>query len=123
MYRPSASEEEIAKWRGIVAEGETKEGCRKEWLTSNGISTWQYYCWRKRFRQEDGLEDPPAVTGDNQPEFYEMNLHSGNAHVSGHQKQGFEPSLMLQIDRYQLFVGDGITERTLGTVLKVLSNA
>ena len=123
MYRPMASEEEIAKWRGIVAEGETKEGCRKEWLTSNGISTWQYYCWRKRFRQEDGIEDPPADTDDKQPEFYEMKLRSGDAHVPGQQAQCFESSLMLQIGRYQLLVGDGINERTLGTVLKVLNNA
>lgn len=123
MYRPLASEEEIHRWRDIVAEGETKEGHRKEWMDENGISTWQYYSWRKRFRQEDGIEEPEADDKDNQPEFYEMNLDSSNAHDTGRQTQSLESSLMLQIGKYQLFVGDGVNERTLGTVLRVINNA
>lgn len=122
MYRPRASEEDVARWRDIVAEGEKQVGSRKKWLDENRISTWQYYSWRKRFRQEDGFEDPEddAAGGHG---FFEMNLSSTGTDRAGQQVGSFESSLLIQVGRYQLLVGDGIKEGTLGTVLKVLGNA
>ena len=39
------------------------------------------------------------------------------------EKNQIEPELMIQIGSYQLYIGSGVTESTLATVLKVIGHA
>lgn len=41
----------------------------------------------------------------------------------GNQAEQLAPELVIQAGRYNLYIGSGVTETTLATVLKVIGNA
>lgn len=130
----------IKQWIGIIQEANASGMTKGSWCEQNGISLRQFYYWQKKVRDcaiaqaasgtaADHHNKPLPLEGkgNDLPVFYELPVPAGQGHLSDSNGQytadtAFIPELVLQYDRFRLLVGSAVTEKTLSTVLSVLSH-
>ena len=133
------------RWLGIVTACNASGMKKKEWLQIHNISSKSFYRWQKILR-ERALEETeefgypivpdykelssPTRAREEEPGFVDVTAIVGkesheiktDSTVKYHQQMA-TPELMLQVGQYSLYIGSGITESTLKTVLGVIRNA
>ena len=124
-------ETRIKHWIGVIHEANASGMTKRSWCELSGISIKQFYYWQKKVRdytlaqtippstmnQHDTSLSPAAVNERNLPVFCELPTPTGQKRLSA-----FVPELVLQGERFQLLIGNAVTEKTLSTVLSVLSH-
>ena len=128
-------------WEQIVTECNTS-GMRKiDWMKLHNVSPKAFYRWQKILRdhaieeheKESNANSATDLTAVNQasvPVMVDMTamitsqLESGarQSETASLVSTGLTPEIMLQAGQYTLYIGSGITESTLSTVLKVISH-
>ena len=124
------------QWMDIITTCNASDMNKKEWMRIHNISPKNFYRWQKVLREralnrmeEEGSPallpcteavGEPAVQEEG-PEFVDMTVMAPHEAEAVHMQ--IVPELMLEVGSYHLFVGSGITETTLSTVLKVIRNA
>ena len=120
------------QWKQIVLEANNAPVSKKVWCRENGISEKQLYYWQRKIRRREAAALPvptperevPTVTGAS-GEFVEMSF-SGTGHDQAAGFPGFTrgiPAVFIEIGSFRVYVGDGIREDTLRTVLTVARDA
>ena len=126
------------QWRQIVLEANGTSLTKKEFCRQNGIKEKQFYYWQRKIRRQDAtrllseaalppVQSAPIVSPCSSS-FVALDL-SGSEESHRNRSSLLEersilnPEVMIQINGYHLFVGEGIQETTLQTVIKVLRNA
>ena len=127
----------MRKWAGILQEAATSGLSKVTWCEQNGINRRQFFYWQKQIR-EFVLEQHPELrmsVPDGQirevnsqmtsslPVFYELNPKASlpsapeNTTVSP-----FSAEAMIQLGKYQVYVGNTASERTLAMILSVIQH-
>ena len=131
MDRVSA-EIRYSQWKQIIIEANNAPVSKKVWCRENGISEKQLYYWQRKIRRREAAALPvpaseqavPAAAGS-AGEFVELPF-SGSCHeqvpVNQVRPDGL-PAVLIEISGFRIYVGDGIREDTLRTVLTVAGNA
>lgn len=130
----------IKQWRSMIQEANASGMVKRSWCELNGISIKQFYYWKKKVKDYDSsqklspsvkesLTTSPSVAekDKNQPVFCELSASAEPIRLSPLSGQfiqdtSFMPELILGCDRFQLLIGHAITEKTLSTVLSVISH-
>lgn len=130
----------IKQWIGIIQEANASGMTKCSWCQHNGISLRQFYYWQKKVRDyalshtpspsaADPHSTPLLMEGkrENLPVFCELPLPPVQGHLSAPNRPctadtAFMPELVLRYGRFRLLIGNTITEKTLSTVLSVLSH-
>lgn len=120
------------RWLQIILAATNSGMTKKQWCEEHQISKKSFYRWQKVIREEEAEK------------FQQMSLSYAGNSVSipinpgctpaaqfcdlGTQPtwvdiSAFRPEMLLQIGKYQMVVGNGISETTLATVLRVIGNA
>jgi len=120
----------IRHWIGVIHEANASGMTKRSWCELSGISIKQFYYWQKKVRDytlaqphhpstmnQHGTSLSPAVNEKNLPVFCELPTPTGQKRLSA-----FVPEMVLQGERFQLLIGNAVTEKTLSTVLSVLSH-
>ena len=126
------------QWRQIVLEANGTSLTKKEFCRQNGIKEKQFYYWQRKIRRQDAtrllseaalppVQSAPIVSPCSSS-FVALDLleseESPPTRSSLLQERSIlNPEVMIPINGYHLFVGAGIQETTLHTVIKVLRNA
>ena len=130
----------MQKWAGIIQEAAASGLTKTEFCTRNGINRRQFFHWQKRIRefvlqQNPELGLPPAHghmqeirTANSQilpslPKFCELKPRDEMPSVQPDPKSGFTAEAMIQCGRYQVYIGDSVTEKTLAAILSVIRRA
>ena len=131
------------QWMDIITECNASHMNKKEWMKLHNISPKNFYRWQKVLRERalNKMEDygypilPRYAEGECEAsgreqvtDFVEITGIIGQEKEKGRtlvsaEKNQIEPELMIQIGSYQLYIGSGVTESTLATVLKVIGHA
>lgn len=130
----------VKQWGGIIQEANASGMSKSSWCEQNGILLRQFYYWQKKVRdyalaqlpsqyattQHDTPLSPAKIEKD-LPVFCELSAPTVRKGLSPFNEQTsinttFVPELILQSDQFQLLIGNKITEKTLSTVLSVLSH-
>lgn len=130
----------IHSWAGVVAEANGSGLTKIEWCRQHDIPIRKFHYWQSKVRQYL-LEHPGLSACDlakknshltpvaSSQSFYEIEIPSEttlsdnswqlqpSSFISAH------PALMLKFASFQLYIGDGFSESTLASVLKVMKNA
>ena len=119
---------------------------KKEWMKIHNVSPKSFYRWQKilRDRALSEMEDysypilPSYAEGTSNstvqepaPGFVDMTAVMSQGvkeripavAETEPQQNSMKTELMIQVGSYNLYIGNGITESTLATVLKVIGNA
>lgn len=130
----------IKQWIGVIQEANASGMTKSSWCEQSGISLRQFYYWQKKVRdyalaqtlspsaaQHQDIPHSPARKDRNRSVFCELPAPTGHMQLSPLNGQctvntAFMPELVLQCERFQLLIGNAITEKTLATVLAVLSH-
>ena len=131
------------QWMDIITACNASDMNKKEWMKLHNISPKNFYRWQKILRERalNKMEDYGYPILPTYNEETEEEIAQGQttefADITGLIAQGGEkktalvstgktqvvPELMIQAGSYQLYIGSGITEDTLTTVLKVIGHA
>lgn len=130
----------MKQWISVIQEANTSGMSKSSWCELNGISPRQFYYWQKKVR-DYALSQTPSLSTVNQLDtslspagkdktmtvFYELPVpkeHTQSSPSNGHclVNTAFMPELVLQCDSFQLLISHAVTEKTLSTVLAVLSH-
>lgn len=130
----------IKQWLGVIQEANASGMTKSSWCELSGISLRQFYYWQKKVRNyaltqaaslstEDQQDTSlsPAGKGQKTTVFCELPVSTGSPQLSPFNGHGvvntsFIPELVLQCNSFQLLISHEITEKTLSTVLSVLSH-
>lgn len=133
-------ETRIKQWIGIIQEANASGMAKCSWCKQNDISLRQFYYWQKKVRDYAIAQTVSASAADHHnkprlfeekrndlPVFCELPVPAGQGQPSASNGQytadtTFMPELVLQYDRFRLLVDGTVTEKTLSTVLSVLSH-
>lgn len=143
---PRVMNKRIQHWKQIVTTCNTSGIKKTDWLRIHCISEKSFYRWQKLFRDQ-ALEELPEESrspilpeiarisnGEKDPEnvpalvditamiSQEKETVTAPKYCIGAQSS-MQPELMIQVDSYKLYIGSGVTEATLTTVLKVIGHA
>lgn len=128
-------------WRQIIRECNARDrGITKlAWLQEHDINSKSYYYWQKQFRSEAvasvtnevAVQETAAPVPVENPAFFDITTSVASSiekkdNASPEplkQSTSNIPELMIQISDYRIYVNSTIQEKTLETVLKVLSHA
>jgi len=126
----SSYEIRIRHWIDVIHEANASGMTKRSWCELSGISIKQFYYWQKKVRDytsahpshpstmnQHGTPLSPAMKQKNLPIFCELPIRTGQKRLST-----FVPELVLQGECFQLLIGNAVTEKTLSTVLSVLSH-
>ena len=131
------------RWREIISACNTSGMKKIDWMRIHNVSPKNFYRWQKLLRDHALEEDygypivPDHITlsskrQDQSPEtqFVDMTAmitrETETVRKSASESvvpKKITPELVIQAGRYNLYIGSGITESTLTTVLKVIGNA
>ena len=124
------------QWMDIITACNASNMNKKEWMKIHNISPKNFYRWQKVLREraltrmeEEGTPALLPCAGavselaaeEEGPGFVDMTAMVSHEAEAVHMQ--IVPELMLEVGSYHLFVGSGITETTLSTVLKAIRNA
>ena len=128
---PRVKELRLMRWKEIIVACNTSGMKKKEWMEANHINSKSFYRMQKEIREYE-LEKMPL------PRLSEMNSESPQQFVDittivkgldtnrasmDRAGEKLAPEVMLQTGPYNLYIGSGVTEATLATVLKVIGHA
>jgi hypothetical protein len=131
-------EDQIRKWRDIIHEAKESGMTTIDWCTQNGIPKGQFYYWHKKVKDYALLHESTTAVPQNNitlsPKPKELDLAvfcevpiSKPASPLPFNEQytadlSYAPEIVLQYDMYKLLIGSNITQKTLATVLSVISH-
>ena len=131
------------RWKQIIVACNTSGMKKVDWMRLHGISEKSFYRWQTLFRKEalDEAAESAAISAKQAeslqrvqgqemiPGFVDVTAlitrkeELPRSFQTGNQSEQLTPEIMIQTGRYNLYIGRGITESTLATVLKVIGNA
>ena len=133
------------QWMDIITACNASNMNKKEWMRIHNVSPKNFYRWQKVLRERalTEMEEyqypvlPPyseeLSEQDSSKEtstFVDMTAlisreseDASKAQTDAVGQKQLVPELMIQAGQYHLYIGRGITESTLATVLKVIGNA
>ena len=132
------------RWKQIIVACNTSGMKKVDWMRLHGVSEKSFYRWQTLLRRETLDEAEGSTTiPEGQAESLQQRIQGqemipGFVDVtalvtwkeglpkpfqSGNQSEQLTAELVIQAGRYNLYIGSGITESTLATVLKVIGNA
>ena len=117
----------ISNWRSIIEQCQARpEGqSAKQWLADNGISEKNYYYWQRKVRKEtyalikqDAV--PPAIPVPDTPSvtFAEIPYAAAPNNL-----QPFTPDAVIRKGQTVLELSNSVSDRILGKIMEVMSNA
>ncbi len=128
-------------WKALVMEAGASGMTRKDWCREHGIPLRQYYYWQKRVRDEALTQLQPVKAADTLPVttaptqlpsgFVELSMSSAEIREVSDKEppypespaESFHPGLILETGKARLLIGDGVNEKTLQTVMRVMLHA
>ena len=134
---PRIKELRLMRWKEIIVACNTSGMTKKEWMKANHVNSKSFYRMQKEIREyelakmqlpqlsELNADRPGAQFVDvtaliKAPDASHPTSNTDSANRPG---ERMSPELMLQVGQYSLYIGSGITETTLKTVLGVIHNA
>lgn len=134
----------LSSWARMIVEASNSGLPKTKWCQQNNIKIRQFHYWQRKIR-DYVLEHPDVSAEDlcdsghgflktqNSPSFYELSCRQMSS-IQKNEDASIPPppepsaipqapALMLQFDRFRLYIGDGFTESTLSSVIKVIRNA
>lgn len=134
---PRVMELRIKKWIPVIEE-QVKSGMGKEkWCAMHGINRTSFFRWQKRVREYllDHCETQPSqcpssVPSNNEVGFVELpSAQDSPAGMAGQrcgeiiQTRGSHPSISIRCGGFSIDFNDGVDEKLLSVVLRVLKYA
>ena len=127
----------LEKWREIIIACNTSGMKKKEWMELHNLNSKSFYRKQKELREYEmekaGITSAETSAGKNAAEFFDLTqaLTRQTKEIpvaTGMRKDRCvirmeHPELVIQAGEYHLYIGNGITEATLATVLRVISRA
>lgn len=128
----------LERWREIIVACNTSGMKKKEWMQIHNIDSKSFYRKQKELREYEmekaGITTSDIPVGQKPSEFFDLttalirqtndiSAPVGIKNESSVFPKINEPELVLQAGSYHLYIGSGITESTLATVLRVIGNA
>ena len=126
------------KWFRIIIAANSSGMPKKEWCKEHNVSTKTFYHWQKVIRSEeaDRFQQALQIAADapqqlpsqrTASDFAVVYEQSGSDMTRSEEfsapQSHLQPEMMLQAGEYQLFIGSGVREATLQTVLRVIAHA
>ena len=128
----------MQKWVEVLEAANASGLTKTEWCAQNGIRSRQFFYWQKRIR-DYLLEQHPELglsTSENRireanaqmlaflPSFYELTPRERSPDVLPFLEETMCAfSTMIRIGKYEVYVGDSSSEKTLSTILSVIQHA
>ncbi len=128
----------LERWREIIVACNTSGMKKKEWMRIHNVSPKMFYRKQKELREYEmeraGITTSDIPAGQKPAEFFdlttaltrrtsEISAQTWVKPVSTVQEKQITPEIMIQAGPYNLYIGSGVTESTLATVLKVIGHA
>lgn len=128
----------MERWREIIIACNTSGMKKKEWLQIHNISPKTFYRNQKQLREYEmekaGLTSVAIPASQSHTEFFdlttaltrqanEIKTQTWAEPINSISPNQMTPEVMIQVGSYNLYIGSGVTETTLATVLKVISRA
>jgi len=123
----------MERWREIIVACNTSGMKKKEWMRIHNVSPKMFYRKQKELRDYEmkkaGITAADIATGQSTTEFFDLTRAlSRQTTQMGMQYENYasqikQPELMIQVGTYNLYIGSGVSEATLATVLRVISRA
>ena len=128
------SELRLMHWKEIITECNNSGMQKKQWMELNNINFKAFYRYQKKIREYELERMKPAKPNEYHPVPTGMQFADVTAELQrtdGTQsncsrpdlKEDLHPEMMIQTGQYNLYIGKGIHEETLATVLKVIQYA
>ena len=119
------------RWLQIILAATNSGMTKKQWCNEHQVSTKTFYHWQKIIREEEAERfqqmslsySPGSAPVPAAHTLSSVNNSDGAMGSSAPVLQAIRPAIILQAGKYQMVIGEGITENTLATVLRVISNA
>ena len=128
----SSAEVRYNQWKQIILEANNAPVSKKVWCRENGISDKQLYYWQRKIRLREAAALPVPAPGRAAPtmaessgEFVELSF-SGSGQAQAPVLPGCPggvPAVLIEAGCFRVYVGDGVREDTLRTVLMVARDA
>ena len=134
----------MKKWAGIIQEAAASGLTKSEFCARNGINRRQFFHWQKQLR-EFALQQNPELAMIEVPDGPRQLVRAVNAQLTtslpvfcelrppdelpsvperkAEAISSFSAEVMIQYERYQIYVNSTICERTLTTILSVIRHA
>lgn len=128
----------MERWREIIIACNTSGMKKIEWMRIHNVSPKMFYRKQKQLREYEmekaGITTADIPAGKKPTEFFDLTTALANQTSEITARTWAEPvnsipqkqitlEIMIQAGPYNLYIGSGITETTLATVLKVIGHA
>ena len=133
---PKVKELRLMRWKEIITACNTSGMKKEEWMMQNHINSKSFYRYQKMIREYEmeKMELPKLSEYYQIPaaiQFVDVTDVVRNADMNRQclpaadrtAKEGLQPEIMIRAGLYNIYVGSGIHEETLATVLKVIRYA
>ena len=134
---PRVMELRIKKWIPVIEEQAKSGMSKKEWCAMHGINRTSFFRWQKRVRkylldqcEAQPSQHPTSIPSDNEACFVELpSTQDFPAQMSGQrceetvQTCGTRPSISIRCGGFSIDFNDGVDEKQLSIVLRVLKYA
>ena len=119
------------RWLQIILAATNSGMTKKQWCNEHQVSTKTFYHWQKIIREEEAERfqqmrlsySPGSAPTPTAQTLSSVNVSDAAMGSAAPVLQVIRPEIILQAGKYQMVIGGGITENTLATVLRVISNA
>lgn len=128
----------MERWREIIVACNTSGMKKTEWLRIHNVSPKMFYRKQKQLREYEmekaGITSADIPAGKKPAEFFdlttalarqasEITAQTWVEPVNSIPQKQIIPEIMIQAGPYNLYIGSGVTEATLATVLRVIGHA
>ena len=128
----------MERWREIIIACNTSGMKKAEWMRIHNVSPKMFYRKQKQLREYEmeraGITSADIPAGKKPAEFFdlttalarqasEITARTWVEPVKSIPQNQITPEIMIQAGPYNLYIGSGVTEATLATVLRVIGHA
>lgn len=128
----------MERWREIIVACNTSGMKKREWMQIHNISPKTFYRKQKQLREYEmekaGLTSTDIPSGEKPAEFFDLTTaltrqtnkvptQTWAEPINSIRQNQITPEIMIQAGPYNLYIGSGVTETTLTTVLRVIGHA
>ena len=128
----------LERWREIIIACNTSGMKKNEWMKIHNIDSKSFYRRQKELREYEmekaGITVSDIPVGQKPSEYFDLttalirqtndiSTPIGIKDKNSVPSQMNQPELVIQAGSYHLYIGSGITESTLTTVLRAISHA